>query len=396
MSTRKHNDFRVMKKLAAIVIFLSVLNSCNNDKWAEYSEPDFSGNSEAVYLEQVDSAVIAVPEKHYNIFQNCQIYHDSLLYAVSWYDEMRLSLYNLASRSFMYDILLDKNTSAVNRINNFMVASEDSIFFTSFPKTGLVLVDSRARKLDTWIDDDMVISPEMEPGLSGGYAFSTAAYLDNFQYDREKKLIYAALSPGSAYDQIGSPEVKRHGIYNTVTRKWEKIMAPYEGVLKYKGDNVYFYDMHYTYQLVLGDRMYVTYPVDHRVYVYDINTGKLVMEKEISPSCAVKFAKPLDSSLCSDEELNQLRKTTAYYGPVYYHPDVECFSRFYNLPHVDGKDSEMAVIIYDRDFNIVCEKMFSTNIIIKLVPADDGLVALLTDPYDADNFVMVKYKICWK
>ena len=89
-----------MKKLVAIVIFLSVLNSCNNDKWAEYSEPDFSGNSEAVYLEQVDSAVIAVPEKHYNIFQNCQIYHDSLLYAVSWYDEMRLSLYNLASRSF--------------------------------------------------------------------------------------------------------------------------------------------------------------------------------------------------------------------------------------------------------------------------------------------------------
>ena len=69
MSLRKHNDFRVMKKLAAIVIFLSVLNSCNNDKWAEYSEPDFSGNSEAVYLEQVDSAVIAVPEKHYNIFQ---------------------------------------------------------------------------------------------------------------------------------------------------------------------------------------------------------------------------------------------------------------------------------------------------------------------------------------
>ena len=40
--------------------------------------------------------------------------------------------------------------------------------------------------------------------------------------------------------------------------------------------------------------------------------------------------------------------------------------------------------------------MFRTNIIIKLVPADDCLVALLTDPYDADNFVMVKYRICWK
>lgn len=95
MSPRKYNDFRVMKKLVAIVIFLSVLNSCNNDKWAEYSEPNFSGNGDKVYLDKGDSVTVNVPEKHFNMFTNCQIFHDSLLYAYSLDDGRRLSLYNI-------------------------------------------------------------------------------------------------------------------------------------------------------------------------------------------------------------------------------------------------------------------------------------------------------------
>ena len=397
MSTRKHNDFRVMKKLAAIVIFFSVLNSCNNDKWAEYSEPDFSGNGDKVYLDKGDSVTVNVPEKHFNMFTNCQIFHDSLLYAYSLDDGRRLSLYNMNSGKFMYDITVDKNTSGVVRINNFTVVSEDSIFFSTSPKTGLVLVDSRGRKLDMWTDGDMVISPEMEPSLSERYAFSIASYLENFQYDKGKNLIYSVLSPFSAYDELGDPEVRRHGIYNLSSRKWEKVMAPYEGVLKYKGEsNVYFYDMHHPYQIVIDDLMYVTYPVDHRVYTYDMNTGKLLKEKDISPSCATRFDRPLDYSLTNDRELNQLRRSTAYYGPLYYHPDTRCFSRFYNLRQVEGREAERAIVIYDMDFNIVYEKIFKLNEISRIVPADDGIVVICTDPYDADTFALVKYKICWK
>lgn len=162
-----------MKKIFLIIISLAVVSSCNKgNKWAEYSEPDFSGNGDKVYLDKGDSVTVNVPEKHFNMFTNCQIFHDSLLYAYSLDDGRRLSLYNMNSGKFMYDITVDKNTSGVVRINNFTVVSKDSIFFSTSPKTGLVLVDSRGRKLDMWTDGDMVIFPEMEPSLSeGGVCF---------------------------------------------------------------------------------------------------------------------------------------------------------------------------------------------------------------------------------
>ena len=385
-----------MKTLLSVLAISAMISCKVGDKWAEYSKPTFMGNSDKAYLELTDSAVINVPEKHFNSFQNCQIYKDSLLYAVSWSDPQRLSLYNMNSKSFMYDIILDRNTSSVMSIENYAVVSEDSIFFSSYPATGLMLVDSKGRRLNIWTANDMKISPEMEPKLANGYAFSTGSYLENFQYDKKNKLIYTVLSPGSAYDEFGSDDVKRHGIYNLATHKWEKIMAPYEGVLKYKGDNIYFYDMHHPYQIVLNNLMYVTYPVDHRVYIYDIDTGELIREKEISPSCATQFDRPMDPILATDKELNRLRRNTAYYGPLYYHPDAWCFSRFYNQKAVKGKEYERAIVIYDMDFNIVYEKTFGFNEIPRIVPADDGLIIIRTDPMDPDTFTLVRYKIRWK
>lgn len=384
-----------MKKLSVIILLVM---SCSTEdrKWAEYATPSFQGNSEEVYLTKGDSVEIRVSDGHYNIFQNCQIDRDSILYTVSWYDGQRVSLYNIASGSFMYDIFVDRNTTGVMNIGNFKVVSQDSIFFTTFPKTGLVLLDSKGRKLDIWQEGDMEMPAEMDPVLSSGLAFANMSYLENFQYDRDKGLIYAVLSPFSAYDETGDPDVKRHGIYNIVSRKWEKVFAPYEGVLKYKGNKVYFYDMHHPYQTVLDGKAYVTYPVDHRVYIYDLSSGKLTGEKDISPSCAGQFAKPLDPALTSDDEMNRFRRTTAYYGPLYYHPDVECFSRFYLPENVEGQGREKVVIIYDKDFNIVCERRFKENEVSNMVPTDNGFMTIPYDPMDSDTFTVVKYKICRK
>ena len=386
-----------MKKFSIIsLIFLLVSCSTNDRKWAEYATPSFQGNSEEVYLEKGDSVKIRVPDGHSNIFQSLQIYRGSILYAVSLGDVHRVSLYNIDSGAFMYDIFVDRNTTGVMNISNFKVVSRDSIFFTTFPKTGLVLLDSKGRKQDIWQEGDMEIPAEMEPVLSSGFAFANMSYLENFQYDRDKGLIYAVLSPFSAHDEAGDPDVKRHGVYNTISRKWEKVFAPYEGVLKYKGDKVYFYDMHHPYQTILDGKAYVTYPVDHRVYINDLASGKLTGEKDISPSCATRFAKPLDPTLTNNDALNQLRKSTAYYGPLYYHPDVECFSRFYLLGGVEGRDAEKAVIIYDKDFNIVYERKFKANEVSRMVPADDGFLTIPYDPMEADTFTVVKYKICRK
>ena len=87
-----------MKRFVITSLILLVMSCSTEDrKWAEYATPSFQGNSEEVYLEKGDSVEIRVPDGHYNIFQNFQIYRDSILYAVSLGDVHRVSLYNIDS-----------------------------------------------------------------------------------------------------------------------------------------------------------------------------------------------------------------------------------------------------------------------------------------------------------
>ena len=104
--------------------------------------------------------------------------------------------------------------------------------------------------------------------------------------------------------------------------------------------------MHHPFQLIVDRKMYVTYPVDHRVYIYNLATRKLVFEKDISPTFATQIPKPLYyAEALDDEKLTDLRSKTAYYGPLYFHSEPKLYSRFYNLEKTDGKIRERAILL---------------------------------------------------
>lgn len=379
-----------MQRFLTALIILASLYSCKGrESWSYYSTPHHRGCKNSVSLSIYDTLKIRVPDRHYNFFHNVQIYQDSILYGVNLFDGLRLSVYNLKSSCFLYDILLDRNTSGTSGIENFRVVSKDSIFIVTTPKLGLILVDSHGKRIARWDDVDMHISPNKEPGLSAnGFGISTNSFLENFQYEADSSSMFFVLSPVTARDEAGSPDISRHGIYNLDKRQWEKIFAPYEGVLKHKGMRRYYFDMHHPYQLVVGDKMYVTYPVDHRVYVYSMRDYEMIGEKDISPSFAVRFPRPLERREASQQKLVELRNSTPYYGPLYYHSSADCFSRFYNLKQSAGKERERALVIYDKDFNIVYEKVYPMKDISTIVPLSDGFVFIPMNNGDADTILL--------
>ena len=203
------------------------------------------------------------------------------------------------------------------------------------------------------------------------------------------------MCPGSRYSiEKSDPSVPRHWIYDMNTKDWYGKIAPLEGVLKYS-EGLYYFDMMTPFHLVKDNLLYVTYMVDHSVYVYDINTGKLLVEKDISPEDAGVMVSPIETEIASYENLSGLRSRAASYGPLYYHEKCNLFSRVYkySLEQRKGSGNHMEVCIYDEDFNIVGSEIIKTGYIDFIFPTQDGFVAVAKNNTDADSVKFIRYKI---
>lgn len=380
-----------------ILISLFII-SCNSntdiEKFESYISPNYQGlHKNNMDLIVSDTVYTTLPFVFYNRFCNFDLYHDSILYCSSAIEGTKLYRFNISSGKFEKMFELDPNLTLTKQIYMYKVLSEDSIFISMYPKSGLLLVNGDGTVLNKWFDKDFEISSIQEKILNKeGFGISDCSRLQGLNVDKNK--VWFVLSPGSSTDFLGNPDVNRHGVYDLEKKEWIKFMAPYEGVLKYKGIGRYYYDMQHPYQLLLNDTLYVTYPVDHKVYIYDAVNGNLLSETDISPSVATDLPYPV-KDYNDYKKLSELRRSTAYYGPLYYHSKADLFSRFYNIdPNVDS--GKRVIIVYDRDFNILCEKTYHINDISGIHPTKNGF---LLNPYremEEDTITFVKVDIVLK
>lgn len=348
------------------------------------------------FLDPVDTIIIQVPPGKGNYFLQKYLYNDSVLYGVSLYEKSTIDVYNIESKQFVNEIKIDPGPTRTLSISNFTVASPDSIYIIPSPLLGVHLYNSKGELVKIWNKDALQINESFDPILANqGFGICSSSGLQNVTLNNQKSILYMVLSPLSELDEIGDPLPNRHGIYDLENRKWLDILAPYEGVLKYKGEGRYFYDMHHPFQLIVDGKMYVTYPVDHRVYIYNLATRKLAFEKDISPTFATQIPEPLyDADAYDDRKLTNLRSKTAYYGPLYFHSELKLYSRFYNLEKTEGKTRERAIVIYDENFDIIAENIFPIADIIQIQPSDDGFyVQPQPRVMNADTLVLIHYKI---
>lgn len=392
MKTIKKNTNSAMYLRLKIFCCILLLSSCNLNNFDNLLKPISPRYALSLAnLEIEDSLKILLPEGSYNFYHNTQILDDSIFYGINVFSPLRIDVIDLKAKEYSKFITFDKNIFKAYEVNQFRVLSEDSIFVSAYPNKCLYLVNDNSEIIKSWSKIDLDISSDIDIDLyNGGFAIADLSGLENFEIIGDS--CYITLSPVSAKDFEGSPSVKRHGIYDLKDKCWRSVFAPYEGVLKHKGSSVYFYDMHKPYRKVCMDKIYVSYPVDHNVYVYDFKTQELLFSKPISPSFAVDFLTPLPfSSKDDDALLNQLRKRTPFYGPLYYHQEIGCWSRFYNF--FDSGVFKRGIVVYNEAFEIILEKVFLEKEFKNITPCGDGFI-LMPENLDYDDCAMfIKYKI---
>lgn len=363
----------------SVLVCMTVACNGNKASLESYLTPERNANLGKVILEKLDSVVCEVPENEYNSFTGIDENQDEL-YCHSILDPLKITVYDIAKGEHVKTIDYDPNLLRAREILSYQVLSRDSILLVTTPGSKVVLTDGEGKILERW-------SPDISEGeLCGGGV--------HYDYLNSGKLCMV-MCPGSRYSiEKSDPSVPRHWIYDMNTNDWYGKIAPLEGVLKYS-EGLYYFDMMTPFHLVKDNLLYVTYMVDHSVYVYDINTGKLLVEKDISPEDAGVMVSPIETEIASYENLSGLRRRAASYGPLYYHEKCNLFSRVYkySLEQRKGSGNHMEVCIYDDDFNIVGSEIIKTGYIDFIFPTQDGFVAVAKNNTDADSVKFIRYKI---
>ncbi len=376
-----------MKKVlfAVAISFLTCMSiGCSGDghkkiSMEDYLIPERNVSTGEYSLVLSDSVVCDVPEKEYNVYTQIQTV-GSELYCFSALDPLRLSVYDIDSGVHTKSIVYDPNILRSREIIDYQVLSRDSILLVTAPGGAIVLSDGTGRICERWAPE--LLGAELTGG--GGHSDYMGA-----------GKICLVMCPGTRYS-IERPESDgpRHWIYNLETRMWDGEVAALEGALRYS-DGVYYFDMMIPYHLVKGKFLYVTYMADHSVYVYDLKSGEMVLEKDISPEDAEKMPAPAAQEVASYENLSALRRETAFYGPLCYHSKSRLFSRCYTYSLDKRKQTgyDKEVCIYDEDFNLVGSERFVNGEVRGIFPTHDGFVATRDVTSDADHVTFLKYRI---
>lgn len=273
------------------------------------------------------------------------------------------------------------------RINSVYPHNEDSIFCVeNYPlnifiinKTGEIIyqINDKHQCYYDSINDDL---------LNVGFGVLKINHFNNLS-----KTIFLSLIPGGNVDFIGSELYYRHSIFNIKDNKWDLFYGNYEGVLKLKDNNVYFYDMHNPYSLILNNHNYVSYPVDHWIYVYDILSGNLLSKFACPGKETGILPKPLPPKI-KDIKLNKLRRDTPFYGQVNYHKKSNLFTRYY---HSGNTKKSRSIIIFNDKNEIIGETRFLIDDILNLIPTSFGFYAFpsINKSKTEDELILYKLEI---
>ena len=383
-----------MQRVVLIIIFVFALLGCKNHFLSPNFKQEYFHSASLLFI---DTIKISVLTESASYFWQTDLLDNRFLYGFSPFSPspLTMSVFDLQEKQFLQVIDFDKNLLNATRIDNFKVVSSDSILIATWPNRSIFLTDGSGKILSAWNNDDLAISGSEDEYVSKtDFSISNNSYLENMTYDRNTMLIYLPLD--LPYDAALKEHIpaKRHGVYNTSLKKWQALYGAYEGTLKRTNGGRYFYDMEYSYQLITKDYIYITYPADHSVYIYNNGTFQLERSLDISPSMATKTPEPLYGIDANDDgKLNKLRRTAPFYGPLYYHDAIDKFSRFYNEAAKENKPAQRVLIIYDARFNILEERTFSLQQISHIQPSPTGFIIQPYNTMDADRATFVRVEI---
>jgi hypothetical protein len=148
----------------------------------------------------------------------------------------------------------------------------------------------------------------------------------------------------------------------------------------------------YPYSALSGQYLYLSYPLDHQVYKYDLTSMDLTLSACVSSTNIIRLPDPLRKSSSSQQSIN-FQLTSPHYGQINFHEELNLFSRlvFVESELYDSKgninistcERKYSLLIFDTDLNLLNEiDLGNQDLWDKALPVSSGY--LLTGKCDTN------------
>ncbi len=344
---------------------------------------------------------IKIKADSFQTFNRPTTYNDTILIASIKEEPGVLALFDIKNGKYLRKISVD--ILIEDKITSFYVHTLDSIFFLSSNNLTVTILGREGAIIKTWNSQDLGI------GLSDPFVFPY--FLPQYRplYQSKLGLLHVSLIPAFFPTKSGHEDIPLQRVFS-LKQSIEKLRyGPSEGVMKLKKTGMYPADISFPYSLVIGDTTYVSFPMDHFIYVYNNTNGSLLFKSIASSRSVREFPLPLPEEELEDtQEIWNFRVQTPFYEPLYFHEKSKLFSRAAHHPQSlkddmglinAGKDRLTSVLILDKNLNVVGETIFKDgqHPIHGSIPVSDGLLFISSEPDSTIiNIPHIKYEFSRK
>lgn len=393
----------MMKNILLYLIFIISLLSCQESIRIKkhLKSPKIKYNS-TYHLSLDNNLNIKVFDTQYNDYLHTHIFKDSLFYGVNREANNIIDIYNLKLNCQSDRITVNQDSINSEFVSSINVVSPDSIFFISSETLNLYLINSEGQIIKKWGKGKAYkISKDYE--LLYKLHFGLPTYSPFFRINIRNNKIHAPIMFMGIDDLPQLSIIKRIRVFDLNNNIGDHFYGELYGIMKEKGELIYPYDTHFPYLLVQENISYISYPLDHYVYMFDNETGKYLKKIPMSSKYIDKLQYPFKSNI-GDQELWYKRIQMAFYGPLFYHEKINMYSRVvhHKQPLIDsagnindGTQRRSSIIILDGNFNIVGEKKFENGQlgVNSYLPLSNGI---LVGPQIEENSKILKFNKIYK
>ena len=380
-----------MKYLFFLILSILCI-SCDNTEGKHentkqnYEEFSYNGDYDKKFDRKIelslnDSLSMDTPPTSPNLYFDSYIYNDSLFFGIN--PPNNIDVYNLNSKLFIKNIEIPEHILKGD-LQNIYVKSFDSIYATNYFPPIIYHLNYDGMVVNKIAGDVLKLNIQNErvPLNEVNYRFPFYLTYQKPQVIDDK--LYLVIEPIGSAKRDGFKKTQRIGVFDLHNSRWEKAICEPKGLMSL--DKTFFnQDLMNPYFIIVENKIYVTYPMSHYVYIYDLD-GECIDHKLISFSKIKKMPNPLTGKELNDRQKSwNFRIMTPFYGPLFYHQNLKIFSRVFHEEQDlygadgllnDGHNRSGYIIFFDNELNKIGEFEFENAKlgIGKVSPLSDGLL----------------------
>jgi len=390
-----------------VILGVFFLYSCSGDEidLSNLLEAPEQPYKEEYELVLVDTFSIVVPDSVYFNPNRKILYKDSLLFTSSVTNKWSIDVFDLPNQTYLKRISLDPNFYKEDLESFSLYEDERILAIGSIPYINLYEISAQGNPLKMIDFGKVSLFPSQVISI---YSAINPSYFSGAHplIVDESRFVLSFTIP-EAFEKY-YPDVSKAAhtaIFNLQTKKLEHYFDTPENIYTKVKNSAYPTDLAFAKKMLKGDTLVVSYPMDHFVYGYNVNSSELLFKKPVSSKYIKKLPPPLRKSEYYDSDFNRdYRVSAPFYEGLNFHSEMNLYTRVIHHNQIilmpdgtrtKGENRSSSIIILDKNFEKVGETLIDKSQfgVFKNFPISNGFyVGPETVHHKSDDEFIIKYK----